>query len=203
MCWNKFVRYPLVLVLATGLAACGDDSAGPGNSGDELSETETEVMMEALVEAGGLFVASFGAAGGPAPVEQSFPIDETESCPGGGSIDLEGNATIDDEAGFLDWNLTQTHQSCVVTASSDNSTWTFDGSPNIAIDFELLFTETNFDMNGTQVGGIAWSRDNRSGTCSINLSYDFNADQNGENFTGQIQGSVCGHTIDENITIDG
>lgn len=207
MRWNSIVRHTLVLTLAAGLAACGDSSTDPDNEGDELTEAEAEVMVEALAEAGGFFVGSFGSAGGPASsgpaaAPQDFPIDDNPSCPEGGSIDLDGNGTVDDETGFLSWTITQTHQSCVVTAS-DGSTWTFNGNPNITLDFEMTFSENSFTADGTQEGGVSWSQGSKSGSCSIDLTYAFSGSEDGTSFSGSVNGSVCGHAVSETVDQSG
>ena len=197
MRWNHFVRNAMVLTLAVGLVACGDDSDDPTDPGDELTQAEAEIMMEALFEAGGFFVT--GTGGGPAGVVVT--VDETVGCPGGGNVNVSGSLDIDEQTGNFDYTITQTHNNCTSTAPSDGSTWTFDGNPNVTIDLDATVSETAFDMNGSQTGAISWSGKGKNGSCSIDITYDFSGSQDGSSFSGSIQGSVCGISISDNISI--
>lgn len=196
-------RCALVLTLSLGLVACGDDDpTGPGT--DELSEAEAIVMMEALVEAGGFGMASFGSAGvaGPLAAPQTFSLDVTEDCPVGGSVAVAGDITVDDATGEISVDLTQTHQSCSATAGATGETWTFNGNPGIGLQMSLITTETEFDLAGTQQGGIAWSQDDRSGSCSIDVTWSFSGSQTANTFSGSVSGSVCGYDVTETIELD-
>ena len=205
MRWTDLGRFALVLTLSAGLAACGDDDpTDPG--GDDLTEAEAAVMMEALVEAGGFGLDDL-SGGGPAAVEFEFEVDDTAPCPGGGNIHVQGTLSgdADQETGFgsYDWVFTQTHDDCTAQAPSDGSTWTFDGSPNVVLDLDIDVSETTFAMDGVQQGAIAWASGGKNGTCQINVSYSFSGDQGANTFTGTVSGTICGFSVDESIEISG
>jgi len=195
----------VAFALAVGLAACGSDS--PTSTGDTLSAEQTEVMMEALVEAGGLGVGFLGAGFGVPPVEGvsafTLSIDETEPCPQGGSIRLTGDFTINEQTEAFTWQFTQQHNQCQATSPRDGSLWTFNGAPSLITNFTASFSDTSYAMQGTQTGGIGFSSGGGSGTCQINLSYNFQGTSVGESFsfTGTISGTACGHSISESFTI--
>lgn len=196
-------RHALAFTLALGLAACGDDDpTGPGT--DELSEAEAVVMMEALVEAGGFGMASSGGSGvaGAFAAPQTFPLDLTEDCPDGGSVAVVGEITVDDVTGQIAVDLNQTHQSCSATAGATGEVWTFNGNPGIGLEMSLIATETTFELDGTQQGGIAWSQGGRSGACSIDVTWNFSGSQTANTFAGSVSGSVCGHDVTETIELD-
>lgn len=197
----RFRIAALALALAFGLLACSDD--GPAASGDQLSPEEAEVMLEALVEAGGFGLGAVGFTGSPpagVAASTQFDISETMSCPEGGSIDVEGSISVDEAQESLQWTLTQTHRNCQVSSSSDGSAWLFDGSPSVVSSFNMTFSETAFSMQGSEEGGIAWESGGRSGTCPISVSYDFSGTEN--TLTGTISGTVCGNDISLSETVD-
>lgn len=211
MRWTRFARHALTLTLAVGLAACGDDDpTDPDNEGDLLTEVEAESMIEALAEAGGFGFGIGLGAGASATAPEGVTIgpvtfEETTACPQGGSIAMAGSysADIDDETGHgtYQYELVQTHDACTATAASDGSTWTFDGSPDITIDFAWTFDQTAYEFQGTQTGGIAFSGSGKSGTCQIDLTYDFSGDQSGTTYSGSVAGSVCGVSVSHSTTI--
>lgn len=188
----------LIVSLSLGLAACGGDS--PTQSGDPLTEAEVEVMMEAFFGAGGLFFLGGGFSGVNGDIAlQQVNIDETLSCSGGGSVRTTGTLSVSEQGESFGWNLTQTHNSCVETASSNGSTWTFNGAPSISTTFTGSVAESSFTYQGAQTGGIAWSSGGNSGTCQINLNYNMTGSDT--SVTLSVTGSVCGHNISENTTV--
>ena len=110
------------------------------------------------------------------------------------------DGTLDDQTGTgtLDFSVTQTHEACESTAESDGSVWTFDGDPNLALDFEMTIGESDMTIAGSQTGGIAWSSGGRSGTCQIDVTYDFSG--SGSSFAGVASGAVCGFDVTENVS---
>lgn len=188
----------LIVSLSLGLAACGDDS--PTQSGDSLSEAEVEVMMEAFLGAGGLFFLGGGFSGVNGDIAlQEIDIDESLPCSGGGSVRTTGTLSVSEQGESFGWSLTQTHNSCVETASSNGSTWTFNGAPSISTTFSGSVAESSFNYQGAQTGGIAWSSDGNSGTCQINLSYNMTGSDTSVSVS--VTGSVCGHNVSQNTTV--
>ncbi len=191
----------LVLALSFGLLACSDD--GPAASGDQLNPEEAEVMLEALVEAGGFGLGALSMMGSPSAgiaASTQFDISETVPCPEGGSIAMDGSVSVDEGQETMEWTFTQTHQSCQVSAPDDGSGWLFDGSPSVVSSFAMVFSETQFSMQGSEEGGIAWETGGRSGTCSIDVSYDFSGTES--TLTGTVSGTVCGNDISFSETVD-
>lgn len=171
-----------------------------------MSVAEAESVVEAFVSAGGslLFVPTGGGAGlQPAAVPFSQSFDETVACPGGGSIGVSGTLSgdIDDQGGTgtVSMEVRQVHSSCTATASSNGSVWTFDGAPGVDQDFDWTVSETQVAMSGTQRGTIAFSGP-ASGTCAIDLSFDFSVDATGRNLNGSVSGSVCGVDVSDTFS---
>lgn len=202
---NSHTKY-LALTLSVflfGLTGCGDDDSPTGGSGN-LDQAEAEIMMEALVDAGGLALG-YGGGGFAAPGDLAanvvLDLDETSPCPGGGNVRLVGTVTMDDTGENIDWSITQTHQNCQGTASSDGSTWTFNGSPSIITAFSAQTAGEQLNMSGSQQGGISWSSGGRNGTCQIDVNYSFSGA--GETFSGSVSGTVCGHSISQSVQVEG
>ncbi|MGD2068818.1 MAG: hypothetical protein PVI57_09130 [Gemmatimonadota bacterium] len=201
-------RHALVLLLSVGLVACGDDSSGPGNEGDQLTEAEATVMIEALVAAGGFAFGTLGGGPAAAPGKVVFgpiTLELTENCPRGGTIGIQGtySGDVDNETGLgtASFQFVQSHNACSAEAPSDGSIWTFNGSPDITIDFNYTIGATSFSLDGSQTGGIAFSGAGKTGTCAIDLDYDFSGSQDGTTFSGSVSGSVCGISVSETVTI--
>ncbi|TVP80403.1 MAG: hypothetical protein EA352_00120 [Gemmatimonadales bacterium] len=192
---------PLVagLTLALFLGACSDSST---EAGDTLNQQEAEVMMDALLDASGGSLISVGVGfSSPMPegvaANESFQWEDSLSCTGGGSVEQSGTISISNDFESISWDLTETHADCRGSAS-DGSTWTFNGNPNLSSSFEMTGSDTQFSMNGSQQGGIAWSKDGRSGSCSVDLSYSATGTETGTDsatITFSLQGTVCGNSI--------
>lgn len=183
----------LALLLSFGLLACGDDS--PTQSGDELSQAEVEVMMEALAMAGGagFFTGGgFPAAHGTAAQEVSY--NETVDCSGGGSVGISGTISVSGQGESISLNWTMTHNSCTETAPSDGSSWTFNGDPSVTLALTGSGGENNFSYQGSQQGGIAWSSGGRSGSCGIDVQYNMSGSAQGS-VSVSVSGTVCGRDV--------
>ncbi len=194
---------PLVIA---ALVACSDDPTSPV-VGDELTEAEVGVMLGVLMESGGLGPGALGlgfdGAQAPAATEggQSFVIEETSPCPNGGSVTFSGDGSVGPEGESFAFDLTQFHDGCGATSSEDGSQWTFDGAPSITTSLSGSVTETDFDLQGSQSGGLDWRTGSRSGSCSIELSFSFSAsdDDAGGTFSGAISGSVCAVDVSQSF----
>lgn len=182
----------LALILSFGLLACGDD--GPTQSGDELTQAEASAMMEALAMAGGTgFIGvGFPGAGGGMALQQ-VPLDFTQNCTGGGTVVYSGSMSVSGESSFT-LNSTLTHNSCTETASSDGSSWTFNGDPSITMSLTGTATESSINFQGSQGGGISWSNGGRSGSCDVDVQYSISGNPQG-NVTVSISGTSCGYDV--------
>ncbi len=203
--YRNIVR-SLALVAALGVAACGDD--GPVATGDPLTEAEVAALSEIILTSA--FLSPSGAPnfveGGPqgAPVSFSESVELTVPCEGGGSVNLTGSAsgTVDDETGEFDlaFSLGQAHSSCVATAQNEQ-TFELDSSMSLVFNFEGTFDQevTTLDWDGALTGSVDWETGEKSGGCSVDLSYA--ASFTGQSITASTNGAVCGVTVDNEFNV--
>lgn len=189
------------------LTACGDDAddpAGPGNSGDALTEVESQALVEvlmggALFGMGGFSVAGGGdlQAGSP-PYSESF--NETEACDLGGTVKIVGTVSgnVDDNTGFgtAKMNADLVHSSCKAAAST-GQVFTLTGAPKIGLGFDMTSSSTGFSWNGTIAGNVSWGTGGKQGTCAISMNFNMTSDYTGENYSGSQSGKVCGTDVSE------
>jgi hypothetical protein len=205
---KNFVRM-LTLVAAVGVAACGDDD-GPIATGDPLTDVEAQALSEVILEtafsstAGG-FGGVPAAVDGPqaAPVPFSTSVDISAPCDGGGTVSIAGDlsGTVDNETGEFDatYNVTQSHSNCVAT-SADQQTFTLNGATALGFAFSAVTQGelTTFDWDGTLTGTIDWATGEKSGSCSLSLTYT--ADYTGQSITATSTGTVCGVTVNQEFS---
>lgn len=190
------------LMLAALTLACGD-STGPQA---KLTEDQVSDMLEAMS-----MVASYGDVPGTALGADPFgtvtttanatvTVSQTVDCPNGGSASVNGTATDDPTAGTMSAQITQNFSGCRATSESGRL-WTFDGDPNIVTSVSASYNETTgaFSLTATQVGGIRVASDVGSGSCQINLTLTMSGNQT--SFTGSLNGSACGHNIQQSVTV--
>ena len=202
----------MALVAAVGVAACGDDD--PTSTGDELSEAEAAAVSSIVLgtafqaTAAGIPTATPAAAGPQAvPFSYSADIETTVACTGGGSIALDGSATVagDDETSefTIAYNLNTTYSDCTEFAQEAEQEFTIGGGLNFTAnaDYSLGQGEGfgNLTSTGTFTGNISWSsEDGRSGTCGVSLTSTTTT--SGESITASTTGSFCGVAINETFT---
>ncbi len=204
---TNFVR-TLALVGAVGLVACGDD--GPTATGDPLTDEEAQdlsaiVLQTALASTAGGIPTGPAAADGPqaAPFTYSASIETSVPCSGGGSVAINGSATIngDDETGeyAVTYNVTEAHQNCVESGPNQHN-FTLNSSLALGFVMEALYDGeiSTLDWDGTLSGTIDWSSEGRSGSCSVSLTYA--ASFTGSTITVSTTGNVCGTTVSEEFT---
>lgn len=185
------------------LSGCSDDS--PTDLLDDLSAEEAELMMEAVAQAGGLTIPDQMGGGepGPAAVVVSVNVETEVSCPEGGSVFVSGSfdGDADEQTGRGEFSLdyAQVHESCSVRAPSTGDLWTFDGLPDVGVDFDLVVAEGAFSLDGTQSGTVGWSTNGRSGNCTIDVTYTVSGSET--SLSGTVTGSVCGHQISTSVDV--
>jgi hypothetical protein len=180
------------LSLVLTAAACGDSTA----PNVELTEEQIDDMMDAMAAAGSPgFVPPVGTLA-------VVTVTETADCPNGGTTTLSG--TLDDNVntGAFSMTITQGFTNCRSTSSSGR-VWTFNGKPNIVTTMtgsENLTTGA-FSFSGSQTGGITFSSDLGSGSCDFDVTITMTGNNNTEQFSGSISGTVCGRNISQSLSV--
>lgn len=180
--------------LVLTIAACGDSTA----PSVDLDDAQIADMMDAM--------ASAGVAGFTPPPTGTFAVitfDETVDCPSGGTSSV--NATIDDggTTNSVTMSFTQGFSNCKSTSSTGRM-WTFNGKPNIVTTFTGTSNEETgaFSLSGTQTGGLTFSSDLGSGACDFDLTYSMSGNNNTEEFTGSVSGTVCGRNFSQSLSVN-
>lgn len=205
---TTFWKSCLLLLPLLAFAACGgDDGTGPADT--ELTEQEVGEMMEALAAAGAFSPPSpqegsgTSAPNAPARTTFDYDVETTASCPGGGSVSISGSVQgdVDDQTGEGDFDvtMTQSHQDCV--ASSDaGTTFTFNSSPGLQTSMDFTTTsDGSYSITGSHSGSLGWTTGEKSGSCSVDISYDFSGSQS--SFSGSAQGTVCGVDVSHSLDV--
>ena len=189
---HRMIRGLAATSLALTIAACGD-STGPNVT---LNDEQVADMMDAMANAG---VAGFT----PPPVGNMavITINESVECPNGGTSSFA--ATIDENAttGAMSMTITQGFANCK-SASSTGRVWTFNGKPNIVSTFTGTSNPTTgaFTLSGTQSGGITFSSNLGTGSCDFNVTFQMSGNENTEQFSGSMSGTVCGRSVSQSLT---
>lgn len=203
------MRKSIVVTMGLGLlfGAC-QDSTGP--EGDQLSRAESlQLAAQVLASSEGAATGSMTMAGGSSagletagpPTSFSFTQETTHPCPTSGNIGvaLELSGMFDEDTNSLQADLSgsQVHNGCAFP--HNGLTLTVNGEPSIAFTASIGAVEgvPSQPFTFTLDGGIRWaSSDGRAGVCAMQLDAvtDFSAQQR------TLQGSVCGHTIDQTLT---
>jgi hypothetical protein len=200
-------RIALPLLVAVALSACDDTTA---SSGDQLSDAEVTVLSENLVTTA--FDATTSVATADADVAQldgatiagdavssTLEFTRTVSCPLGGQVVLEGIRTrewdFDTWSGYMDFELTKTHESCVRPArEAEDVSITLDGAPDVlvSVHHEWADGQRTGIQSMSLLGAIDWvTSDGRSGTCEIDVEASFDP----ETHTRTVTGTVCDHAV--------
>ena len=200
MTTGQFLRRTMVAAIAFTVAC--SDSTGPGTPID-LSEEEVDDMMEAFSTLG---TQPDGASNLAMLI---VSVDETFSCPDGGTMSETGNLNVTQQPGSptmsLTYNTTQDFEDCKGTSTSGRL-WTFNGNPNLASNFSMTSNDDTgaFSMTGSQTGGLRVASDLGSGTCNFNLNWTLsNTPTAGgtDNIQGSMTGTVCGRSINVDLSI--
>jgi hypothetical protein len=197
----------LTVLKAAVLCACG----GSTDVVVDLSEAEAAALAEAVVQAA--FVTSANAFSdapapvGPAAAPFGFDADVsfTEACPLGGSVDVDGSVGLsgDDETneGRIELAVRHDHAACVVEAD-DGTVFTFDGAPSVTLDLVL---ETDgvgqLDWSGVIEGRLAWSTEEREGTCPIALEFGGTVSEVEQSIAVSVDGTVCRAAVEHSWSL--
>ena len=181
-------------------AACSDSTA----PAIELTEDQVNDMMDAFSLVGTTpDGGSFGSNMAALTVTQNVTVD----CPDGGSMSDNGTVNINEQTGTVTFTSTQDFSACKAT-STEGRQWTFEGSPSLNSNFTMTSNQQTgaFSMTGSQTGGLHVSSDLGSGVCTFNVSYTLTTTPvpgtEGEfNVTGSVTGTVCGRSIDVDLSV--
>lgn len=206
-------RWLATALILTAAACSDDDPAGPSGDLSAAEATELAGIVAQLAVQQGFSAAGSGsgAAAGPAAAPAAAPIafensvEFTNGCPQGGTVAVIANVsgTVDDETGAIDSDLTvvQTHAACRASGGQTGTIYTLDGAPNVTV---TMGVETSpqagtFDITAAFDGGVGWSVDGRSGTCSMDLSVASSGNTLAGTGTNTVTGSICGVTVSSTI----
>lgn len=198
MIMKRFLTLAAMAALSLGAAACGgdddDDAAGPSDGGGNLSSAEVADAFDAL-SAIGLFNVGFQPADLPVGLSlQSGDVDETQSCPNGGNVRVQGSTSYNQSTGAVSADIRQTYNDCK-SASSTGRVWTFNGDPNLRIQLNLTTNQSTgaFNYTGSMTGGFRYASNGSNGACSANIN--ISAGANG----GSVTGTMCGQNVSESF----
>ena len=204
---KKLVSFTMIAALTFGTACGGDDDdGGTGPNGDTLSASEFQSMSEALAVIATLGFGSIGFDQGGNPIglaaQSSTSYSDTFDCPSGGTTGVDGNftSTSTGNTSTTHYTLTQSLNACRAT-SSDNTTWTFDGDPSVALTVDYTFNLQTGAYNYTahQLGGFDWAGKGKGGGCQTDLNWSMQTTTPGH-YTVSFNGSTCGQNISESFS---
>lgn len=203
-------KYLLVLLLAPtilALAACRDDSAGPGE--DRMTQDEANALAQALYGGELLTFGQDMSAVQNIPPGATIPVETTLPCQGGGQATFSGQVSgflsaVQDSLGMrLSGVLIPT--GCVV--SGDGVTFTLDGMPSIEQEGSIAIALSTFTtvLDFSASGSVNWTSGTKAGNCGVDTDIDavieINLDPSAPRPTATVTGSLCGRTIDRTITL--
>lgn len=127
---------------------------------------------------------------GPSMTAINVSVSHQTTCTSGGALDIEGSLTgsIDNNgSGILQLGMTETinNWTCI-------QPFTFNGAPDLSAAGTFTFlngqlaTAASIEFGG----GFSWTGNGGSGTCSINVTMNFNPDN-----TGDMSGTVCNQQV--------
>jgi hypothetical protein len=204
----RSVHLLAVLVpLSLTLGACDEGTpTEPDPETQPLDAEERAGLVEAVLALGMApevpAPASAAAPAGPslAPVTISIPVEQSFDCPLGGSLSVTGgiDVVVDDETGVgsYDHELRKTHESCRVVAPRLEREFLLEGAPSVTTRASArLESEALVSIEGSEQGSVAWQLDDRSGTCTIDVTYTVTGPAGGTP-SYQATGTVCGSAVE-------
>jgi len=192
----------LTTALALTVAACGDSITGTDAGVDELTNAEVAAFVDVFF---GAFDAveldideqEAEAAPAQAPESFSFSAEVTVPCESGsldvtGSVDVTFDEVTEHEDGRFEVSINP--MGCLVGEGAN--TFTVDGDPRVDIVVDFTVDGDGEHIEGTMSGGFSFeSSDGRSGSCAIDVSFDFVGDGVSVGVT-TVSGTICGLNAD-------
>ena len=194
------------LFAAVAATACGKDSTEPVEATlDQVAGIQiASTLMSEIITIGFSTLSRVGGAAGSttsgvaaAPAAGArIPITRSVPCQGGGSITVQGSYTNDlgtTGTGTVAFDLRQRPSDCVMSTSQ--GAYTVNGNPEFAVAGTLTVAGWSLGVfHFVYDGGFRWSGPGGSGSCAIDLTYDF--DYANSTFTGA--GHMCGYPLNFN-----
>jgi len=195
---RKLLLPGVLAVLA--LAAC--DKGITASSPSSLDAADAQALAGDTGDQDGAFLDGFGgpsfdkvATGPQFATTVTTTFTRTRTCPAGGDVKLEGTVTHTADAathsGSTTFDATRTENACAFTHNGHSITIT--GNPNTKL------TSSQSVTNGvpgvrtaTKVGSFNWTRDGKSGTCTVNVTATWTP----ATHTLHVSGTFCNQTID-------
>lgn len=203
---TKLVRL-MALVAAVGFTACGETTdIVPG----ELTEAEAAdlaaVVLFATFNSTGAVPQPASPAGGPlmTPFTFASEFEGEVPCPFGGVVGVaasfEVSGDTENEAGHVEYSMTQIHDACVVESDAGRR-FTLWGADDMSAAFSVVNNGQGVvEWSGSVQGGIRWETDGRGGTCEVGV--EFSGRQEGDaSATVNIGGLVCGLSVQQSLTV--
>ncbi len=163
-------------------AALGNTFGGTPSVANEAHTSLSAAVGEAHPDtSGGCTVTGTGES-------CNFPLSYTGPCSGGGTISVSGDVsgTLNSSGdGSIGTQITVTPTNCAVSGT------TFNGDPDITIDGQIGFTNSNpsYPITFTEGGGISYGP-NPAGSCQVNVTYTINSLS-----SCTVTGTVCGQSV--------
>jgi hypothetical protein len=206
-----FVSIAPIVGIALLLIGCGSSNSNSNNGG--LTASQAQAVASAMSSgvsqavAGGFGASSAtdahkvvrkedSAPNSSAPTcsttssgdSCNWPISETFTCPGGGSLSVSG-----DVSGSLDFAGDGSVQEQITAVPSNCSIdgVVFNANPQITVTGQLGISNGSplWPLTGTETGGITFGP-NPSGSCQVNVNFSVNSD-----LSCSVSGMVCGQPV--------
>ncbi len=197
----------LVVILGASLVACGGGSSPSGPSASLSAAGRLAIAQQIVTTAlGGVVTGSAAKKADTVPLGNlscqrtctgascavTCPIDETFSCPAGGSATDKGQiaGTLDGEfSGEAALAATQTYAGC-----KPNAGLTIDGAPATSATGSARFVKGQLaDQQTVRIAGAVSyvSTTDGSGQCAVDIRVTFD-----RALKGSANGTACGQSVD-------
>ena len=202
----------LTVVLALGLAACGD------GTGPEATMSQEQARKVAQTVSQQTYTTSFDGTSSASMTPTSddvalsadlaaattISLSFSRDCPGGGSVNWSGEAFQNDTQDSVSVDAALQYDGCTTTV--DQSTVTVTTTDEFTFAGTLLRpSDTEMDWSSQLSGSFDWTMDGDSGNCSLDLQTDVAATGIGISGEGSIDaattGQVCGHEVERTFSL--
>ena len=199
---RRTLLVPAILAALT-LAACDQNATGAADPA-ALSPSEARSLAGDLGDQDGAMLdgvpgGSFdrlpaGPAAATTTVTTTF--SRTRTCPGGGSVKLEGTMVHTGDGatrtGSLQFNATRTEAACAFNRGG--VTLTLNGNPSTTLTASQSWSNgTPGVRTASKKGSFTWARSTgASGTCTVDVTHTWDP----ATHTLHVAGTFCNQTID-------